>query len=94
MKCMDVSSTPLYVQFLAGPDADHTSGLLCTYICNSNEQQEKSTKAAKGEYGKISSRPQMQIRLTRRGDGVRAKADDADRQTADASTWGGFHEVR
>lgn len=30
MKCMDVSSTPLYVQFLAGPDADHTSGLRCT----------------------------------------------------------------
>ena len=29
MKCMDVSSTPLYVQFLTGPDADHTSGLLC-----------------------------------------------------------------
>ena len=29
MKCMDVSSTPLYVQFLAGPDADHTSGLRC-----------------------------------------------------------------
>ena len=28
---MDVSSTPLYVQFLAGPDADHTSGLRCNY---------------------------------------------------------------
>ena len=32
MKCMDVSSTPLYVQFLVGPDADHTSGLLCIQV--------------------------------------------------------------
>ena len=32
VKCMDESSTPLYVQFLAGPDADHTSGLRCNDV--------------------------------------------------------------
>ena len=30
MKCMDVSSSPLYDQLLAGPDAAHTTGLPCT----------------------------------------------------------------
>ena len=32
VKCLDVSSSPLYVQFLAGPYADHTCGLQCTLL--------------------------------------------------------------